>query len=259
MGYSHLVALTGHVEGREQDYNDWYTWVHLRDVMRLSLSVVAAQRFRASDALAAKGGSQYDFPYLCVYEVIDPEAMTADHAPVFTDEMPISDAYDLTRASEVYFDEIASLSRRPGQHGAASVIVERFGQAPCSADLAAWYVSERLPQIAALPGVVGASVGLPNDHQMFEQPLSALCAVYWSDSLADTAAAWPALQESAPDGLDRSHISLNAFEAVIERLTIADVRNPSQADRETAARIRERIMASVHTGPSADLNSEQFA
>ncbi len=259
MGYSHLVALTGHVEGREQDYNDWYTWVHLRDVMQLSLSVVGAQRFRASDTLSAMGGTQYDFPYLCVYEVIEPEAMTADHAPVFTDDMPISDAYDLARASEVYFNEIAGISNRPGQHGAASVIVERFGDAPCDPSLAAWYVSERLPQISALPGVVAGSVGVPHDHQMFEQPLSALCAVYWSENLGATAGAWPALQDNAPKALERSTISLNAYDAVIERLTISEVRNPSPADRETAARIRARIMESVHAGPNAGVQSEHFA
>jgi len=258
MAYSHLIALTGYVDGREQDYNDWYTWVHLRDVMRLSLSVVAAQRFKSSDALATKGGSDFDFPYLCVYEVIDPEAMTRDHAPVFTDEMPVSDAYDLSGASEVYFDEIATLTSRPGEHGARSVIVERFGSAPCDPQMAAWYVRERLPRTCELPGVIAGSVGIANAHQMFEQPLSALCAVYWTDDLSATAKAWTPLTDEAPTALGIHAVSLNAYEAVIDRLTIAEVRNPAEAASKTAAEVRARLSDRLHSGPSTSVQSEHF-
>lgn len=259
MPYSHLIALTGYVDGREQDYNDWYTWVHLRDVMRLSLSVVAAQRFKATDALAAKGGSDFDFPYLCIYEVIDPEAMTCDHAPVFTDEMPISDAYDLSGASEVYFDEIATLTKRPGEHGTRSVIVERFGSAPCDPDVADWYVRERFARICELPGVISGSVGVANAHQMFEQPLSALCAVYWTDDIAATANSWTPLLNEPPSRLGIRDVSLNAYDAVIDRLTIAEVRKPTEGGRKTAAEVRTRLSDRLHSGPSPSVQSEHFA
>ncbi len=255
MRHSHLIALTGFVEGREQDYNDWYTWVHLRDVMRLSLSVNAAQRFRALDAFAGMGTQAYDFPYLCIYEVTSPEAMTRDHAPVFTDDMPVSDAYDLSGASEVYFDEVAGFTRRPGAPGMADVIIERLDNGPCDPGSVSRYLGERLPQISALPGIVGASVGVPNAHQMFVQPLSGLCATYWTSDLAATVADWPVLDGAMASG---GAVSLNAYAAITPRVTIFDVRNPTETERETAAQVRTRLQDRLHSGPSGAVQSEHF-
>ena len=54
--YSHLIVLTEPVAGRDDDFNDWYTWVHIRDVMRMSPVVIAVQRFKRS-AQQLVGGS----------------------------------------------------------------------------------------------------------------------------------------------------------------------------------------------------------
>ena len=43
-----LIVLTNPVDGREDEYNDWYTNVHLDDVLKVP-GVVAAQRFRRSN------------------------------------------------------------------------------------------------------------------------------------------------------------------------------------------------------------------
>jgi hypothetical protein len=66
-----LLVLTNPIEGKEQEFNEWYTSQHIRDILKVG-GVVAAQRFRF---LAGKGG----FGYLALYELEtdDPEAVLA--------------------------------------------------------------------------------------------------------------------------------------------------------------------------------------
>ena len=259
MGYSCLVALTHFAEGREEDYNDWYTWVHLRDVMRLGLGVVAAQRFRRSEGLDHQGVVAYEQPYLCIYEVTEPLAMTLAHGPVFTDEMPISDAFTSDNASEVYFDEAASINNEPGTNGAGDVIIERISSTGCSQRIVEWYLNERLPQLAQLPEVISASAGVPSDHQMFKQELSGLCALYRTADLAATAASWPPIAETnCPDGFDPSSVSVNSYAPVMDRLTMIDVRNPSDEAATQSRKQRERLGNRVLTGPPEGIETDMF-
>jgi hypothetical protein len=256
MRYSRLIALTHFVEGREDDYNNWYQWVHLRDVMTLGLGVIAAQRFRKAGRQIVPGGSAlYRQPYLCIYEVSDPQAMTRAHEPVFTDAMPISDAYDAENGSEVYFDEIAGITHRPGEFPRAEVIIERIEQEACSDDLRSWYVRERLPSRAALPGVIAGSVGQPNPHQMFEQRLSGLCAVYWTTDLEATIDGWLAQPDDLRARASSDGVSLDCYQAVMDRLTMIDVREASAEERRIAQRHRESLGDRVLKGPPASIRS----
>ena len=43
-----LIVLTNPVEGRDGEYNDWYTNTHLHDVLKIP-GIIGAQRFRRSD------------------------------------------------------------------------------------------------------------------------------------------------------------------------------------------------------------------
>jgi hypothetical protein len=60
-----LVVMTKPVEGREQEYNDWYQNVHLDDLVAID-GVKSAQRFRLNQAVA---GDLPPLPYLAIYEV----------------------------------------------------------------------------------------------------------------------------------------------------------------------------------------------
>ena len=48
-----LIVLTNPVDGREDEYNDWYTNVHLDDVLKIP-GVVGAQRFRRTSNSAIR-------------------------------------------------------------------------------------------------------------------------------------------------------------------------------------------------------------
>jgi len=57
-----LMVLSKPVEGKENEYNDWYTNTHLGDVLRLP-GMVSARRFKVSP------GQESSHEYLALYNV----------------------------------------------------------------------------------------------------------------------------------------------------------------------------------------------
>lgn len=66
-----MLVLTNPVEGREDEYNDWYNQTHLGEVLGVE-GFVAAQRFEIN--ALSEGGP---FKYLAIYEIEaeDPNAI----------------------------------------------------------------------------------------------------------------------------------------------------------------------------------------
>jgi|SRR5690348_12328793 hypothetical protein len=60
------IAMTNPVEGREQEFNEWYDNQHIPDVLAIPGNV-SAQRFKAADSQLPNRSSPYR--YLAVYEV----------------------------------------------------------------------------------------------------------------------------------------------------------------------------------------------
>ena len=86
-----LVVLTNPVEGREDEYNDWYTNTHLADVLAVE-GFEAAQRFEF-----VPSGLSEDAPYryLAIYEVDENSKEAAEKALLETaggPAMPLSKA-----------------------------------------------------------------------------------------------------------------------------------------------------------------------
>ena len=68
-----LVVYTKPVEGREQEYNDWYSNQHLNDLLAIP-GVLSARRFKLSGTqMPNKQPSNY--PYLAIYD-IEAESVT---------------------------------------------------------------------------------------------------------------------------------------------------------------------------------------
>lgn len=89
-----LIALTNAVPGREDEFNDWYTNIHLADVLKLP-GVVAAQRFRMSDTQHRPG--PFEYSYMAVYEIeIDDIRTTLAELKAVsgTERMPLSPALE---------------------------------------------------------------------------------------------------------------------------------------------------------------------
>ncbi len=102
-----LLVLSNADGGRDDEFNDWYTDVHLRDVLAVD-GFVAAQRFRVADAQL-----QPDRPaphrYLAIYEIEadDPGApLQALLSGVMSGAIPLSDTLDLPSLATFAFTPI---------------------------------------------------------------------------------------------------------------------------------------------------------
>jgi hypothetical protein len=60
------VVLANPVDGREDEFNDWYTNQHLPDFLRIP-GVVLAERFRMSDNQRSDG--PFPWKYMAIYEI----------------------------------------------------------------------------------------------------------------------------------------------------------------------------------------------
>lgn len=97
-----LFAFTNAVPGREDEFNDWYTGVHLADVLKLP-GVKAAQRYRMSEVQHRPG--PHPWSYMAVYEIeIDDlnETLSALRAASGTAAMPLSAALQDERMVWIY-------------------------------------------------------------------------------------------------------------------------------------------------------------
>ena len=88
-----MVVLTNPVEGREQEYNDWYDGRHLDDVLRCP-GFVGAQRFDYAMRPDASGEAP-GHRYLAIYDIESDDLQATFDAflkVTNTDAMPISPA-----------------------------------------------------------------------------------------------------------------------------------------------------------------------
>ncbi|MGE0501660.1 MAG: hypothetical protein AB7I79_08320 [Rhizobiaceae bacterium] len=103
-----LVAMTNAVEGRDDEFNDWYTNQHLHDVVKAP-GIVAAQRFVLDDE--QRYNAPYPFKYLAIYEIesdsVQPVIDYIDKV-AGTDAMPMSPAMSAEpRVRGAYFRPIS--------------------------------------------------------------------------------------------------------------------------------------------------------
>ncbi len=96
------VVRSGPVAGADEAYNDWYTNVHLADVLAVP-GFVSAQRFRLADPAAP------DAPvpgYLALYtmQTDDPEGLLATLTSlVESGQMAMSEAFDTETVTTVLY------------------------------------------------------------------------------------------------------------------------------------------------------------
>jgi len=105
-----FLVLTNPVEGKDKEYNDWYTNQHIPDVVSVP-GIVAAQRFRLADFQMGNGAPS-PWKYLAIYEIeTDDLKATFDgmQALVGTDKMVMTDALDLNNVGGFIFSPITKM------------------------------------------------------------------------------------------------------------------------------------------------------
>lgn len=86
-----FVVFSNPVEGREDDYNTWYTDVHLQDALKIP-GIVAAQRFKLSDV---QRNPPPPWGYMALYDIETDDlnrTVTALKERVGTSAMVLTDA-----------------------------------------------------------------------------------------------------------------------------------------------------------------------
>ena len=97
MAHFKLVVMSDALDNRDDEFNNWYDNIHLKDVLAVD-GIVAAQRFKLLS------GDKWKYLALYELECDDPLPVVERlQSLAGTDVMPISDAFDL----EKYFMAIA--------------------------------------------------------------------------------------------------------------------------------------------------------
>ncbi len=78
-----LVVYSSPLEGREQEYNDWYSNQHLKDLLAIP-GVISARRFKLSGTQIGQVAQSYQ--YLAIYDI------EADDVACFVKELTLRTA-----------------------------------------------------------------------------------------------------------------------------------------------------------------------
>lgn len=99
-----LIVLSNAVEGRDDEFNDWYNNQHLRDVLAVE-GFVAAQRFRLSDA-QLRPDDPTPYRYLAIYEIETDDVdkpLRALMSAIADSAIPLSETLDVQDLSTCVF------------------------------------------------------------------------------------------------------------------------------------------------------------
>jgi hypothetical protein len=102
-----FLVLTNPVEGKDKEFNDWYSNQHIPDVVSVP-GIVAAQRFKLADFQMGNGAPS-PWKYLSIYEIeSDDLKATFDgmNARVGTDQMVMTDSLDMTSVGGFIYSPI---------------------------------------------------------------------------------------------------------------------------------------------------------
>ena len=100
-----FVVYTEPVEGQDDEYNRWYSDVHVADVLKIE-GITAARRFKLAPMDPPQDGHP---PYLALYE-IETDDITkipaAIRQGVQDGSMPLSDALDRSKNRTAYYEAL---------------------------------------------------------------------------------------------------------------------------------------------------------
>jgi hypothetical protein len=246
--YNNYIILGETQHRREDEFLDWYEWVHVRDVMRPRLAAIAAQCFwRADVQFPAAAAPRYPHRFMCVFENSDPAMMSGPGGASIPPGMLISSAADHSVGpGGGYYDTAIERTMAPGEWPDADLIVEWIERPDASpADIQA-YFDTVFTSLMQDPGMVSGWLGKASAHQIYDAPRPAYVAFYRTTALDEHATSWSELDRevAVPAGWSRDDLTLTCFRQRSKRITRAEVLEPGTdlAAREEQARKATRPM-----------------
>jgi hypothetical protein len=243
-----LVVLTNAVAGREADFDDWYTNIHMRDALRFRGSV-AAQRFRWAAEQVQEYPSGYGWDYMALYDVFDPARFSREHMEnALTPRMMVTDAIRMDGLNDYHYFPIQFRDNHPGVRHDGGVVMEQIRVVGDEDAFIRWYIEEYFPPAVARPSVrKGAFMQfLPQGQLVDAVPVHNFVATYHVDG-GDAVAAWrrdTALCDCR--FIDQASLAITCWEPVTPKITEDQVIHTNAAglaaEESARARMGNRVL-----------------
>ena len=241
--YNQYLILGEAVDGREDEFADWYSWVHIRDVMAPRPAAIAAQCFRRADVqIGERAAPGHPYRFLSLYENSDPVAMTGGGGGEVPPDMLISSSADhAVGMGGGYYDTVIERTKAPGEWPDADLIAEWIERPDPATNDMERYIGTRFPALMSDPDIVSGWVGRASEHQIFPTPRPAYVALYRTTNLENAGRIW---KEAAltPSWAD-DNASVTSFRQTSKRVTRAEVLDPDPATAEMAEAKRRAVKA----------------
>ncbi|MDH4565184.1 hypothetical protein E8E95_00600 [Pseudomonas sp. BN414] len=239
-----LTVLINPVQNRDDDFNDWYTNVHIRDVMRFAGSI-RVQRLVASPVQIEEPPHRY----FTLYDTFDPVLLSREHRDAMgTRRMVVTHAHDKANVINGYYYPVASRTLQPTHLTSDDqpLILEQLNVPESQrAAFEDWYASVRLPDLLRTDGhVSGTLLRFEQYGQMFKfDPAFSHVALWRVEDLRSALEAW----RHVPDRLELNSRRVSCFDPMGPYLTRDHVLNASQDALAIEEAARQRAEKSSAT------------
>lgn len=241
-----LVVLTNPVEGREADFNDWYTNVHTRDAMRFRGSI-AQQRFRlAADQVQPYPDTLPVSRYLALYEVFDSERFVQEHVEsALTPRMLVEDSIDTSRLDDFHYYPLHFRDKAPRTFHKGSVVLEQIKAKPGQeAALRDWYNDHYLPDRFREEGIIsGAFLAYDPYAQLVEFAPAHDHVGIWRLSDDRARPLWRSRTLLECPYIEEASLAVTCWDVLTDRITEDQVHYPHSKGLAAEERARARIAA----------------
>jgi hypothetical protein len=114
MRHYKFLVFTKPIDGREQEYDDWYQNTHLQDLVAVP-GFRSARRFRLKRIYQKPLSGAEAFDHLAIYDIEtdDLDGVLAGMKRL-SGKVVISDALDLPASSAVFYEEYGAVVSSPG-------------------------------------------------------------------------------------------------------------------------------------------------
>lgn len=241
-----LVVFTNPTEGRDDDFNDWYTHIHTRDAMRFRGSI-AQQRFVLSDDQVQDfAGGRFYAKYLALYEVFDAERFVQEHVDnALTTRMVVEDSIDISRLDDFHYYPLQYRDKAPRTFDKGSVVIEQIKAKPGQeAALRDWYNDHYLPGRFREDGVItGAFLAYDKHAQLVEFSAEHDHVGIWRLSDDKARSLWRSRTLLECPYIDQASLAVSCWDILTDRITEDAVHFSSSEGLAGEERARARIKA----------------
>tara|TARA_R110000824_G_scaffold63142_13_gene166424 strand:- start:120 stop:902 length:783 start_codon:yes stop_codon:yes gene_type:complete len=249
-----LVVLTNAVEGRDADFNDWYSNVHARDTMRMR-GGLAQQRFQFSADQVQDFVEGFPAQYLALYDVYDAAWFAQEHMDrARTRFMVIEDSLDMSRLDDFAYYPLCFRDKRPRTFQNCGVILEQMQVKPGEeAAFREWFCDVYMPERFRQDGIVSVALMTFDEYgQMMPFPPGHNHLAIWRVENEGARDLW---RQSNPlaecSHIESGKTAISCWDIASKRIIKDDVTYPDAESlaKEEAARARIKAQGSeVATG-----------